>query len=393
MAHTAIGKINKPVAINVLHVRSTIGMYGAEKVLLNLMGEFKKSIYNTKLSVSVSIIEGISEQSQNLALLLKKQGLPHESIVSKKRLDLSAVKQLYSTMKHKKISVIHTHDYKSLLFMILATLFSNKKIIHHIHGALGNTKAERIYAFIERICMVRANQIITVSKNQKDIIAGYPYIKNKVIQVNNGTVLPSNAVQNDTKENHTQKNSEPFTLVMVARFTPEKNHKLALDVLNELKIHKTNKPVQLILLGDGPNNQAIKNQMDEYGLQESIKLVGFTNDVQSWLKKADLLLITSTTEGMPMCLLEAMALGLPTVSTPVGEISHLLTQSQSGLLASKKEALAQLIITLMENDSLYQEYSRNAQAYSEEHLSVQKQAQELSGIYQRLMNKSGSINT
>ncbi len=122
MAQTAIDPISKTAAINVLHVRSTIGMYGAEKVLLNLMGAFQQSVFNTQISASVAIIEGTNEQSQNLATLLEKQGLPHESIISKKRLDLTAIKQLRSIMKHKNISVVHTHDYKSLLFIVLTIL-------------------------------------------------------------------------------------------------------------------------------------------------------------------------------------------------------------------------------------------------------------------------------
>ncbi len=391
MKQAAIGKIKRPVAINVLHVRSTIGMYGAEKVILNLMGAFKSAISHIQVNASVAIIEGPNEESQTFAKLLNKHDLAHDSIISKKRLDFNAIKHLHSVMKYKKISVVHTHDYKSLLFVVFATLLSSKKIIHHIHGALGNTRAERIYAVIERICMVRANQIITVSQNQKNILLDNRFFKNKVIQVNNGTVLPFEATDRTNPEYHSM--GEGFTIIMVARFTPEKNHSLAIDVLNELIISKKIKPVQLLLLGDGPNYQAIKSQVEKYNLQKNIQLIGFSNNVQGWLEKSDLLLITSTTEGMPMCLLEAMAIGLPTVSTSVGEIPHLLTQSQSGLLANNKKSLVQSINTLMEDETLYQQCSRNAQAYSKKHLSVQNQAQVLADIYQQSINKSGSKDT
>jgi glycosyltransferase involved in cell wall biosynthesis len=391
MVQAEADRLRKFVDLNVLHVRSTIGMYGAEKVILNLMGAFKGLASSMQVSSSVALIEGANDQSKNLASLLKKQGSDSESIVSKKRLDFVAIKKLHSIIKHNRINVIHTHDYKSLLFIILATLFSNKIIIHHIHGTLGNTRAERIYAFIERICMARVDQIITVSQKQKKILMAYRYLKNKVIQVNNGTVLPAHSVLKNNQYLCAPKNL--FTIIMVARLTPEKNHQLAIDVLNELIRKKTRNQVKLLLLGDGPNLEAIKNQVKEYSLQDSIQLIGFSNDVQSWLEKSDLLLITSTTEGMPMCLLEAMAIGLPTVSSPVGEIPHILTESKSGLLANKKILLAESIITLMEDKNLYQEFSRNARTYSEKHLSVQGQAQVLAGIYQRLNSKNGSICT
>jgi len=391
MAQAEADRLRKFVDLNVLHVRSTIGMYGAEKVILNLMGAFKGLASSMQVSSSVALIEGANDQSKNLASLLEKQGSDSESIVSKKRLDFIAIKKLHSIIKHNRINVIHTHDYKSLLFIILATIFSNKIIIHHIHGTLGNTRAERIYAFIERICMARVDQIITVSQKQKKILMAYRYLKNKVIQVNNGTVLPAHSVLKNNQYLCAPKNL--FTIIMVARLTPEKNHQLAIDVLNELIRNKTRNQIKLLLLGDGPNLEAIKNQVKEYSLQDSIQLIGFSNDVQSWLEKSDLLLITSTTEGMPMCLLEAMAIGLPTVSSPVGEIPHILTESKSGLLANKKILLAESIITLMEDKNLYQEFSRNARTYSEKHLSVQGQAQVLAGIYQRLNSKNGSICT
>jgi len=366
--------VNELKEIIVLHVRSTIGMYGAEKVILNIMKESKIQ----GLKGSVVAIEGPSNESCSLSDSLTSTGLECDSIISTKRFDIRAIMKLRKKLIDSDITVIHTHDYKSLLFSLLAKVFTNKKIVHHIHGSLGNTKAEKLYAVIERVCMMFVSRIITVSQNQKDDISQYRYLRNNVIQINNGTVMPDFDLS-------VSKIFGVFSMVMVARFTPEKNHTLAIEVVKYLV--NIGKNVELILLGDGPNRAKIIDLINKYELNNNVRLIGFSDDVQGWLSSSQLLLITSKTEGMPMCLLEAMSMGLPTVSTPVGEIPKLLSSSKSGLVAIDKESLVKSIILLMDDKQVYEHYSNNARKYCEDNLSVRQQVTDLSKIYMKLGDK------
>jgi glycosyltransferase involved in cell wall biosynthesis len=134
-------------------------------------------------------------------------------------------------------------------------------------------------------------------------------------------------------------------------------------------------------LGDGPCLEPIKNMVSIKGLSSYVQFVGFTKNVEHWLRSTDLLLITSVTEGMPMCLLESMAMGIPAVSTPVGEIPVLLNTANSGELAETKVDFTQAIIRIMDDSHLYDKYCLNARHYIKESLSVKRQATILNEIY------------
>ncbi|MEY8200642.1 MAG: glycosyltransferase family 4 protein [Colwellia sp.] len=351
----------------ILHVRSTIGMYGAEKVVLNLM----KAFIRLNTSATVAVIEGMNPQAQYLAKELTEAGLPHTALPSSRRFDIRVIGKLRDLMKSEGIAIVHTHDYKSLLLSSIAALLLDVRLIHHVHGSLGNTLPEKLYGIIERICMYRVSKIITVSEAQREQYAVNKFYEKKIIKVDNGTQLP------DFYKNRQANN--PFTIAMVARFTPEKNHQLAIDILALLVSRK--KEIRLLFLGDGPCLNAIKRMVDSQGLASQVQFVGFTNKVQKWLRSTDLLLITSVTEGMPMCLLEAMAMGIPAVSTPVGEIPALLKAANSGEVAKTKDNLAQAIIRVMDDAQLYEKYCLNARDYIKENLSVNRQAINLNEIY------------
>jgi glycosyltransferase involved in cell wall biosynthesis len=358
----------------ILHVRSTIGMYGAEKVVLNLLGAFSK----LNVWAAVAVIEGMNPQAKKLSEELTKVNLPHTSLASSKRFDLNVIWKLRKQIKEDSITIVHTHDYKSLLLSRVATLSLNVNVIHHIHGSLGNTFSEKLYGVVERVCMYSVSKVITVSEEQRQQYASSPRIFRKIVKVNNGTRLPDSFGRPSS--------DAPFTVVMVARFTPEKNHALAVDILESL-INKKKK-IRFVFLGDGPCLEYIESKVNEKKLAPYVQFIGFTDRVPYWLESADLMLITSVTEGMPMCLLEAMAMGIPAVSTPVGEIPSLLQAANCGELGKTKEDLTSAIIKIMDDSILHDKYSLNGRHYVEENLSVSRQATMLNKIYSEKIGDS-----
>lgn len=353
----------------VLHVRSTLGMYGAEKVLLNL------SRVNDVIDSSFYLIEGKSKQSSTLRE--KLDSLNVSSIQSSKRFDMDIVKGIREFCKKNKISVIHTHDYKSLIHGKIATLFSNVSVVHHIHGALGNTKSEKIYALVEKIFMLFTDRIITVSQTQKNSIRKNLLLRSKVYHVNNGTLLASC---------HEEKvhDKSKFSLVMVARFTPEKNHYLAMDIVKNLLKKGVN--IELNLLGDGECMQDVFAYSSGLNISGSVKFIGFKDNVNDYIRDSDALLITSKTEGLPMSMLEAMALGVPVISTPVGEIPYIIEESNGGFIANNASEFINIIERLYKDLELTKTTGKKARAYLEQNLSVTAQSQALGQLYSGLVN-------
>lgn len=352
----------------VLHVRSTIGMYGAEKVLLNLATAPEQS----ECDFGFYLIEGCGSESGMLRKKIDPYTNNLSSIVSKSKFDWKVIKQIRE-LSHR-YAIVHTHDYKSLVLASIALIFKNTKIVHHIHGALGNTFFEKIYSKIEYLFMLGAKKIITVSHEQKSDLSKFKLLRNKIIQVNNGTKI------HDAVTPH--KMNDVLNVLMVARFTPEKDHGKAIDVIHFLV--KKGLKVKLDLLGDGPCSEDIKKKVRQLNLGDAVNFIGFTNDVEHWLNRSQLTMLTSVTEGLPMTVLESMASGVPVISTPVGEVPSLIEHSSGGWLAEEPEEFASTIEGLILNPEKLYISGYKAFEYAKSQLSIENQLNQLLCIYEGL---------
>jgi len=354
--------------IKVLHVRSTIGLYGAERVLLNLQQDYAM----TKSCQSEVFL--ISPQDDcELSRGLSAYELPHYVFPSRKKFDISLVKAIRQQINQRGINILHTHDYKSLIHARMAALGTGVKLVHHIHGSLGNTVSEKLYSIVELVFMFTANLILTVSEEQRQSYQKRLLGLRSVTLLPNGTPIDSFA--------KTTSEDGVLNLIMVARFTPEKDHDRAINIVR-LAVDK-GVQLKLLLLGDGPLFEPIKAKVMSLDLNQSVEFIGYTNDVKRWLMKADLLLMTSKTEGMPMSVLEAMSYGLPVVSTPVGALPNLVSGSGCGEICNTDDDFVACIQRYTLKTTLGTE-AKQAWNYIDQNYSIRVQRKKLDSLYQAL---------
>jgi N-acetylgalactosamine-N,N'-diacetylbacillosaminyl-diphospho-undecaprenol 4-alpha-N-acetylgalactosaminyltransferase len=105
--------------------------------------------------------------------------------------------------------------------------------------------------------------------------------------------------------------SDLFTFVHVGRMAPQKNHALLVEAMRLLR----DEPCRVLLLGRGPLEPALRQRVEEFGLQEKVLFVGFHANVVAWVHKADAFVLCSDFEGFPNALLESLACGTPSIST------------------------------------------------------------------------------
>lgn len=106
-----------------------------------------------------------------------------------------------------------------------------------------------------------------------------------------------------------------------------------------------------LLAGDGPEMPAVREAVAQLGLQERVRLAGFREDGRRLMGLMDVYLMTSEFEGLPLAMLEAMALGKPVAATAVGGIPEVIEPGREGLLAGvgEVERLAAHVLALLEN--------------------------------------------
>ncbi len=140
---------------------------------------------------------------------------------------------------------------------------------------------------------------------------------------------------------------------------------------------------RLWILGEGPLRSEMEREATELGLLESIHLLGVKEDVGSFLGAADLLLLTSDTEGTPGVVLEAGAVGTPAVATRVGGVAECVVEGETGLLAeaTDEEGLARNILELLRQPDRRRALGAEAARWVRERFSIQEVARRYLDFY------------
>lgn len=230
--------------------------------------------------------------------------------------------------------LVHLHSAKAGILGRLAAASQNVPSVYTAHGwAFTEGVSERnrrLYSFIEKRMAGFSSRIITVSNYDRSLaldigVGSYDLLTT----IHNGIpdlpgCLPSHDVALSTS---------PVRLIMIARFEEPKDHELLIKGLADL----ADLDWEVELVGDGPNLEAIKDLVNRSGLGHKIDFLGARNDVPERLRSADVLVLTSRWEGLPLTILEGMRTGLPVVASDVGGVSESVAHGQTGYLVPRGE--------------------------------------------------------
>ncbi|MEN6460258.1 MAG: glycosyltransferase family 4 protein [Syntrophomonas sp.] len=239
--------------------------------------------------------------------------------------------------------IIHLHQPKSAVVFFASTIFQKyrKKTVFTIHSLF------YAYNFINKVLSIisvaMAARVICVSEASYD---HYPNVakkikKDKFFIVKNGVNLDriKNIIELDEERKH-----EIKSLIYVARMIPIKNHRFLIEVFSRIK------PCKLILIGSDSNNNEIIELIKTKRLDDRIEIVGLIprDEVYKRLQQADIYVSPSLVEGLPVSVLEAMCIGLPSILSDIKP--HLEISSQCTGVKTVPLDQAQWINTL--NDYL-----------------------------------------
>lgn len=187
--------------------------------------------------------------------------------------------------------------------------------------------------------------------------------KNKAY-FNNTVQKKSKVIYNpiDLKENAgiALKSKKEKKIVTAGRLMPQKNQKMMIRAFaNVMKKHPE---YQLVIYGEGPSREELEKLVKELGITENVLLPGNVSDIHERIKNAEIFVLSSDYEGMPNALIEAMCLGLPSISTKVSGATDLIMDHENGLLTEldHQEQLEKAMLELIENKELAEKIAQNA---------------------------------
>ncbi|MDF1616148.1 glycosyltransferase family 4 protein [Petrocella sp. FN5] len=274
--------------------------------------------------------------------------------------NIKAYKQLKTIMKSENFDAVHCHSpMGSVLARLVARSIKLKNVIYTAHGFHFYKGAPIInwllYYPIEKWLSRYTDILITINKEDFDRANSFKTCRVEYIP---GIGVDSSKFSED-KRIRTKKRSElnipenSFVILSVGELNRNKNHEAVIRAISKI----ANKDVLYLICGKGILENYLNDLIQELGLSNQVKLLGFRNDLDEIYQAADLFAFPSYREGLSVSLMEAMASGLPIVASQIRGNVDLIESNDNGLLFKPKntESCAISIEKIISNSGLRNE--------------------------------------
>jgi glycosyltransferase involved in cell wall biosynthesis len=174
-----------------------------------------------------------------------------------------------------------------------------------------------------------------------------------------------------------------FTLLYVGRLAPVKNHTLLFKAFRLALLSRPD--LRLWMVGDGSERKALEQLASELNILSQVTFWGQQMDVAPFFSAADVFIMSSMSEGLPMSVLQAFSLGIPAIVTDVGGMAEIVRLSQGGLSVPEADALnmSAAILTLSESDADRKQLSVNSEKAFYNRFMLERMVDAYSAVYQR----------
>jgi glycosyltransferase involved in cell wall biosynthesis len=370
--------------INVLHFICPTGLYGAERWILALANNINTRNVNCNLAVT------LETPSQNLDLIkLYPSRVGRTFVLSMHgRFDVRIVNKLCRVIKDYNIDIIHTHGYKSDIIGLLTAKLTGKKAITTPHG-FGNASDYklRLYIYLGYHSLKYFDMVVPLSPELMEQVKHSGIAKSKLAYVQNGVDFDEidNIHRLPYFNQNFYKENGFMTIGYIGQMIPRKNIK---DILDTFDILWQRKPmIKLLLIGDGVERDPLETYSRSLSSSKHIHFLGYQDNRLEILKTFDLFVLTSSYEGIPRCLMEAMAMGIPVSAYDISGVDQLINNDINGLLSpfGDREKLAANWEKLLFNKSYASRISSAGRDYILTNFSAKRMANEYVEIYQSIL--------
>ncbi len=310
-------------------------------------------------------------------------------IPMKNKFDLSPASGLADLVKKESFSLIHGWTVRSSLVGRIAAKRAKVPFLSYIQSPVLEESTERLKNtlnyWLEKIGALMTTHYVCASQHLQNglISAGIPQSKTSV--AHNGIPVME---QIPAKKN-TPLDKENWRIGFVALSRPRKGLEILLEAAHILAGNKHK--IKLIIVGPFETErykETILHKIHRLCLEDIVEFTGFTNDVKGQMQNLDILALPSLFgEGVPLVALEAMALGLPVVSTQVCGLPELIPEDKYGLLCKPSDptAFANALERLIENPRLINEIRMNAYKRQSEHFSARSMTGKVAAVYDSVL--------
>lgn len=320
---------------------------------------------------------------------LKEIGETVHPIDLNRRLDIKGMKSLARLCRDRDVQIIHSHNARANVHARLARRFAAVPVqISTIHNSVFNygVSAVRQYMYVtaERQTFRWCSHVIAVSEGIKDsLVSSYKFPAEKVTVVPNGVDLDRTAPQFGRTAVLSQQNiPEHYRIILqFGRLTKQKGFDILLRAIALLKDHYPD--IVFLLAGDGPLRQELEEEARILGIESITRFLGHQENIGDLLDAADIVTLSSRSEGMPYTLLEAMSAGCAIIASKIPGIEEVISTSDLAILVSSEDssALAEAITRLINDPLEANRLGEAARRHILEHFTAHSMVERVQQLY------------
>ena len=295
--------------------------------------------------------------------------------------DVLGLVELFRLFRRERPAVVHANSSKAGILGRLAAVAARIPVrLFTVHGwafKAHHGLAAQVYLWADRAMSPLTTTTICVAHGERE--AG---LRARTCR-DDRTVVIHNGVDLERPRRPTGPPRPPVTLLTIGRMREPKDFTTLVRAIAALDRGS----VRLRIAGDGPDRPEVESEISRLGVHDAVELLGTRGDVDELLAAADLFVLSSDSEGLPMSVLEAMVAGLPVVASAVGGVPELVTHGETGLLVPPRDsaALAAAIREIAGDSQLRDRLGDAARRRAQQEFSIERCRQQHLELYQALL--------
>lgn len=361
-------------------------MFGAERWILALA----RHLDEKQVATIVGVLHDEPGRPAPLSEHAARLGLQVAVFDAPGRTSLAAIPKLRRFIREQRIDVVHSHGYKTDVVAVLARRGLRCKLVSTPHGWSASAGFRlRVYEALDRVAFAGCDAIVPLSEDLAAGLSWLPWARGRVHLISNGVDLSEVA---DSQQVVPELAALRARGVEVYGYIGQLIARKRLDTLIRAFASLQGEGRRLYLVGDGPQRAELEELASSLGQSDRIRFTGFREDRLDYLRGFDVFVLPSSLEGIPRCVMEAMAAGIPVVASDIEGSRALIRNGDTGLLfdAGSHTQLARQIVSLMHDHALRERLVASARVRVQECFSAAGMAAEYMRLYRRLCSPSES---
>jgi len=345
-------------------------------MLLQLAGELRQRGHTI-------VPVGPARGSGWLAGEFRAQGFQPETFLLHRPLDWGCVRGLVGMLRRRAVDVVHSHEFTMAVYGAAAAGRAGVPHLITMHGGRSYQARWRRRLAL-RWAARRSRATVAVSRSTARELESSLGMRPGSVEVVANGILFSPGDPAPVRKELGLEPEQPLILA-VGNLYEVKGHMVLLRALVELRRTRPTERWHLAIAGSGSEEGALRAYIGSAGLHGRVTLLGYREDIPNLLAAADLWVMPSLSEGLPLALVEAMFAGKPIVASEVGGIPEVVTSGEQALLVPPSDpgALAAALRRLLSDSGLASRLGAAAERRARERFGVDRMADAYEALYRR----------